>query len=56
MGCTNTLFLLFLLGIYFDINILRIYHSKNAKDILEWNFRSSESAIFDAAKQIKTLL
>ena len=39
-----------------DINILRVYHSNNAKDILEWNFRSSESAIIDAARQIKTLL
>ena len=39
-----------------DINILRVYHADNAKDILEWNFRSSESAIIDAARQIKTLL
>ena len=39
-----------------DIDILRVYHAKNAKDILGWNFRSSESAIIDAAKQIKTLL
>ena len=39
-----------------DIDILRVYHAKNAKNILEWNFRSSESAIIDAAKQIKTLL
>ena len=39
-----------------DINILRIYHAKNAKDILGWKFRSSESAIIDAAAQIKKLL
>ena len=39
-----------------DIDILRIYHAKNAKDILEWKFRSSESAIIDAATQIKKLL
>ena len=39
-----------------DINILRIYHAKNAKDILGWKFRSSESAIVDAAKQINRLL
>ena len=39
-----------------DIDILRIYHAKNAKDILGWKFRSSESAIIDAATQIKKLL
>ena len=39
-----------------DIDILRIYHSKNAKNILGWKFRSSESAIIDAATQIKKLL
>ena len=39
-----------------DIDILRIYKSKNAKDILGWKFRSSESAIIDAATQIKKLL
>ena len=39
-----------------DIDILRIYNAKNAKDILGWKFRSSESAIIDAATQIKKLL
>tara|TARA_B100000579_G_scaffold282181_1_gene233646 strand:+ start:234 stop:1229 length:996 start_codon:yes stop_codon:yes gene_type:complete len=39
-----------------DINILRVYHAKNAKDVLGWKFRSSESAIIDAATQIKKLL
>ena len=39
-----------------DIDILRIYHAKNAKDILGWKFRSSESAIIDAATQIKKLI
>jgi dihydroflavonol-4-reductase len=39
-----------------DIDILRIYHSNNARDILGWKFRSSESAIIDAATQIKKLL
>ncbi len=39
-----------------DIDILRIYHAKNAKDVLGWKFRSSESAIVDAATQIKSLL
>ena len=33
-----------------------MYHANNAKDILGWKFRSSESAIIDAAKQIKKLL
>jgi len=35
-----------------DIDILRVYQAKNAKDILGWKFRSSESAIVDAASQI----
>ena len=39
-----------------DINILRVYHSNNARDILGWKFRTSESAIVDAAKQINKLL
>jgi hypothetical protein len=39
-----------------DIDILRIYHSNNARDILGWKFRSSESAIVDAATQIDALL
>ena len=39
-----------------DIDILRVYHAKNAKDVLGWKFRSSESAIIDAATQIKKLL
>ena len=39
-----------------DIDILRIYHSNNARNILGWKFRSSESAIVDAAKQINALL
>ena len=39
-----------------DIDILRVYHANNAKDILGWKFRSSESAIIDAATQIKKLL
>ena len=39
-----------------DIDILRIYHAKNAKDVLGWKFRSSESAIIDSATQIRKLL
>jgi dihydroflavonol-4-reductase len=39
-----------------DIDILRVYHAQNAKDVLGWKFRSSESAIIDAATQIKKLL
>ena len=39
-----------------DINIFRVYHSNNAKNILGWKPRSSESAIIDAATQIKKLL
>jgi nucleoside-diphosphate-sugar epimerase len=39
-----------------DINILRIYHANNARDVLGFKFRSSESAIIDAATQIKKLI
>ena len=39
-----------------DIDILRVYNARNAKDIFGWKFRSSESAIIDAATQIKKLL
>ena len=39
-----------------DINILRVYHSNNARDVLGFKFRSSESAIIDAATQIKKLI
>ena len=39
-----------------DINILRVYHSNNARDVLGFKFRSSESAIVDAATQINRLL
>ena len=39
-----------------DINILRIYHSNNAKNILGWKPRSAEQGVLEAAAQIKHLL
>ncbi len=39
-----------------DIDITRIYHSNNAKNILGWKPRSAEQGVLEAAAQIKQLL
>ena len=39
-----------------DLDITRIYHSNNAKNILGWKPRSAEQGVLEAATQIKKLL